>query len=746
MRRPGTVALVVLVSGLGFVIRSAETERAFTPAQKKYWAFQPVTKPAPPAVKNKAWVKNPIDAFILARLEEKHVPPASRADKITLIRRATFDLTGLPPRPEEIDAFLADKSPKAFEKVVDRLLASPQYGERWARHWLDLARYAESEGFKSDETRPNIWRYRDYVIKSFNEDKPYDRFVQEQIAGDELWPDNPEAWVATGFNRHFPDESNARNLRQRRQEILNDITDVTGAVFLGMTYGCARCHDHKFDPIRHKDYYRLQAFFAGSRAQDDIPVVPPPEQEKYRQQLSVWEEKTKDVRTEMARLVEPVMKKIYDDAFTKFPEEIQEAVNTPPEQRTAFQWQMYYKAKPQLNVEPDDAAKRLRGADRERWNAMKAELAKSEPLNPGPMPLASGVVDIGREAPKTFTLAVGVYDAPKDEVEPGFLSILDPGPAKITPAPNANSTGRRTALARWLTDRNNPLVPRVMANRIWHYHFGRGLVGTPSDFGLMGESPTHPALLDWLASTFLETGWSMKAMHRMILLSNTYQQSSSNPAAVSDTSNRLFARYPRHRLEGEAIRDSILAVSAQLNPKMGGPSVFPELPPGLNPRGGWKVTPDPEERNRRSVYVFVRRNLRYPMFEAFDMPDTHESCARRYVSTTAPQALVLLHSKQVLEAAQSFAGRVIEQAGTDRKAQVDAAYRLAYSRQPDGSERDLALTFLASHKPIIDERVAKNEPLALPAKLPETTDKAEAASLVDFCHMLLNSNEFVYVN
>ena len=542
MRRPATLAVVVLIAGFAFAIRAVETQREFTAAQKKYWAFQPVVKPPVPAVKNKAWAKNPIDAFILAKLEEKKIPPAPRADKITLLRRATFDLTGLPPRPEEVEAFLADKSPRAFEKVVDRLLASPQYGERWARHWLDLARYAESEGFKSDETRPNVWRYRDYVIKSFNDDKPYDRFIQEQIAGDELWPDNPEAWIATGFNRHFPDESNARNLRQRRQEILNDITDTVGAVFLGMTYGCARCHDHKYDPILHKDYYRLQAFYAGSRAQDDIPLVPPAERERHQEQLSAWEEKTKDLRAEMKGLVDPTVKKVYDDAFTKFPEEIQEAVNTAPEKRTAFQWQMYYKAKPQLEVDTEDAAKRLRGEQKKRWEGMKTELAKYEPLHPGPMQLGSGITDVGREAPKTFTLSVGVYDAPKEEVEPGALSILDPGPAKITPVANPNSTGRRAALARWLTDPKNPLVPRVMANRIWHYHFGRGIAGTPSDFGIMGESPVNPPLLDWLTATFAESGWSMKKMHRLILLSNAYQQASTNPEAPADTAARYFAR------------------------------------------------------------------------------------------------------------------------------------------------------------------------------------------------------------
>jgi hypothetical protein len=448
----------------------------------------------------------------------------------------------------------------------------------------------------------------------------------------------------------------------------------------------------------------------------------------------------------MDALVQPQLKKVYDESFAKFPEEIQSAVNTPAGQRTPFQWQMYYKAMPQLTADPGDAAKRLKGDERKRWQQLDTELKTFAGLYPGELPLGSAVADIGREAPKTHTLSVGVYDAPIQEVEPGFLSILDPGPAPIEPGVNANSTGRRAALAKWLTDPKNPLAARVMANRLWHYHFGRGLAGSPSDFGTMGESPTHPQLLDWLAATFVEKGWSIKSMHRLIMLSATYQQSSVNPAAAADTSNRLFARYPRRRLEGEAIRDSILAVSGDLNPKMGGPSVFPELPPGVNPRGGWKKGEEPAEQNRRSVYVFVRRNLRYPMFEAFDMPDTHESCARRAVTTTAPQALVLMNSKQVLASAQSLAGRLLEQAGADRKAQIELAYRLAYSRPPSAAERDTALTFLATHKPIIEERLAENRPVPAPAKVPEGMDKAEAATLVDFCHMLLNSNEFVYIN
>src|SRR5437588_6807981 len=308
--------------------RTTESAKQFTVQQRRWWAFQRIVKPTVPQVKNKAWLTNDIDAFILARLEEKKLAPAPSADRVTLIRRATLDLTGLLPSPEEVQAFVSDTSQAAFEKVVDRLLASPRYGERWARHWLDLARYADSEGFKSDETRPNIWRYRDYVIDSFNHDKPYDRFVKEQIAGDELYPNDPAALIATGFNRHFPDESNARNLMQRRQELLNDITDTVSATFLGMTYGCARCHDHKFDPILHKDYYRLQAFFANTRIEDSASLESPEHRSELAAKRAVWEEKTKDIRAEMDKLVEPQMASLYKENFDKFPPEIQDSVTT----------------------------------------------------------------------------------------------------------------------------------------------------------------------------------------------------------------------------------------------------------------------------------------------------------------------------------------------------------------------------------------------------------------------------------
>ncbi|MBL8175668.1 MAG: DUF1553 domain-containing protein [Bryobacterales bacterium] len=700
-------------------------QKEFTAMQKRWWAFQPVAKPAVPAVKNQAWVKNDIDAFILAKLEAKGIAPNASADKITLLRRASLDLTGLPPTPEQVQAFVADESKEAWAKVVDRLLASERYGERWARHWLDLARYADSEGFKADETRPNVWRYRDYVIRSFNEDKPYDRFVKEQIAGDELYPNDAQALVATGFNRHFPDESNARNLMQRRQELLQDVTDVVGVTFMGLTMGCAKCHDHKFDPILQKDYYRLQAFFANTRIEDSAALVSKAERQAYEQKRAVWDEKTKTIRAEMAKLVEPARQQFWKDGYDKFPPEVQAALDVPAEKRNPFQWHMYYKAKPQVEISDEAAAKKLKGEPLKQYKALQAQLAKFDSIKPGELPVAQTMIDNESDAPQTHVLSVGNYAVPQYEVAPGFLSILDPAPAKITKA--ETGSGRRSALANWLADAQNPLSTRVMVNRVWHYHFGRGIVGTPSDFGVMGERPTHPELLDYLTAQFTGNGWSVKNLHRTIMLSAAYRQSSNHneAAAKADPENKLFWRFQRRRLEGETVRDAILQVAGALNTKMYGPGVFPPLPPGMVTRGGWKTEEDASESNRRSVYVFVRRNTRYPMFESFDMPDTHESCARRNNTVSAGQALELMNNELVLGWAKDLAKRVQNDAGMSAASQVERAWRLVYARAPQTEETKAALDFLKQHDQITGNR---------------------QTSMVDLCHMLLNSNEFLHMN
>jgi Protein of unknown function (DUF1549)/Protein of unknown function (DUF1553) len=736
---------------------SAEAPHVFTPAQKNYWFFQPVKKSPVPAVKNKAWVKTPIDAFILAKLEEQNLQPNPRADKLTLLRRVTIDMTGLPPTQEEIQAFLSDKSPNAWEKVVDRLLASPAYGERWGRHWLDVARYADSNGFKADETRPNVWRYRDYVIKAFNDDKPYDRFVREQIAGDELYPGNTEALTAMGFNRHWIDETNAPDLFERRHQTLDDMTTVTGVAFLGMTFGCARCHDHKFDPILTKDYYRLQAFFANTAFGDGpLPLSDPEAKRKYEEQEAAWDAKTKDIRAEMERIMAPILEDRKKHSATVMTDEVQAVVAKDAAQRTPLEQQVYHIAETRFGG-LGDPVKSLKGDNAKRYAELKGQLASFDSLKPAPLPEGQFMKDLNATAPPTYILHGGSRFAPGDEVQPGFLSILDPSDAKITPPEGVNSTGRRSALAAWLTDPTNPLPARVMVNRIWHYHFGHGIVATPGDFGRMGARPTHPELLDYLASYFVDSGWSIKKVHRLILLSNAYQEASDYQPKIAeaDPDDKLLWRYPRHRMEAEAIRDSMLATAGVLNPQAGGPGVYPPVPQGMISElsataiaGGWHTEKDPAQSDRRSVYIFVRRNQPYPLLQEFDTANTFESCDYRKNTVTAPQSLDLLNNELVLDWARSLAGRVFNDSGLRPEAQVDRAFRLAYGRGASADEQKIAEDFLVKQMPIMAQRLAGDDKAKppLPTNLPAGTDLARAAAFVDLCHMLLDSNEFLYIN
>jgi hypothetical protein len=751
------VAGLLGVALFGAVVYSAEP--TFTPAQRSWWALQPVTASAPPSVKNRAWVKTPIDAFVLAQLEAKNLKPNPGADRITLVRRATIDITGLPPTPEEIQQFEKDTSPRAWEKVVDRLLATPGYGERWGRHWLDVARYADSDGFKADATRPNIWRYRDYVITAFNDDKPYDRFVKEQIAGDELYPGDPEALVAMGFNRQWIDETNAAGLLTRRQETLDDITNTTGSAFLGLTVGCARCHDHKYDPILHKDYYRLQAFFANTSFGDGpLPVKDLATRRMHEEQKTAWEEKTKDIRAEMTAIVEPLRKSKIEGGIKTFEDDVQEAILMDASRRNPFQQMMYHTAEPRITFDEEPDARTLRGLKGDsgaRYTELKKRLAEFDALKPAPAPLGQFMIDLGATAPPTYTLKNGNVQAKGEQVQPGFLSILDPSDVKITPPAGLNSTGRRTALAAWLTDPGNPLTARVMVNRIWHYHFGAGIVATPGDFGRMGARPSHPELLDYLATYFVQNGWSMKKVHRLILLSSTYQQSSDfqPQAAEADPSNTLLWRYNRRRMEAEAVRDSMLTVSGLLNPQMGGPGVFPPVPNGVLSElsatavaGGLKTEKDPAQANRRSVYIFVRRNLRYPMLQEFDSANTFESAHFRTNTVTAAQSLDLLNNDLVLDWARAFAGRVLTDSGPAASAQVDRAFTLAYGRKASAEEHRTAAAFIDAQMPIMSARLAGTAKPPMPTRTPEGMDRPRAAAFVDLCQMLLASNEFLYIN
>ena len=683
---------------------------ALTEADRAHWAFQPVVRPKLPVVKQAAWPKSPLDTFILAGLEAKGRGPGVPANREVLIRRVTLDLVGLPPTLAEIDAFVRDASPRAYETLVDRLLASPHYGERWGRHWLDLARFAESDGFEHDAARPNAWRYRDYVVRAFNADKPYDRFIREQLAGDELFPGDPDAQIATAFNLLGPDMVDSADQVQRRRNTLNDMTDTTALALLGLTVGCARCHDHKFEPIAQRDYYRLQAFFTAAKFRHDLPVPTAAESRAHEMAMAAYSEQTKAVQTQIFALEEPQRKTLFERKLAKLSPEAQAAHGVPKEQRTTEQENQVLETAHLVAVAAKEIGAAMKKPDRDRHAVLLAEL---KPF-PKPRPLPATLALQNGAPAKTHVLHRGDYNQPGDEVRAGFPQVLSGvGAAASEPAENV-----RAPLAHWVASEAHPLTARVMVNRIWQHHFGRGLVGTPSDFGTHGQKPTHPALLDWLAAEFTGRGWSVKAMHRLMLLSATYQQASTVAAAevVRDPENRLYGRMNRLRIEGEVIRDSLLAISGELNLKVGGPGVFPPIPKELfEGAKGWIASTDPRDHTRRSLYIFARRNLRFPFLEVFDAPDNNLSCSARERSTTAPQSLTLLNAEEVLAAAARTAERLTEAADSP-EGRVTLAYRLIIGRPPTAVERRLSVEFLAR------------------------------SPLSELCRGLFNLNAFVYVD
>jgi hypothetical protein len=571
------------------------------------WSLRPVARPEVPAVQATTWAQNPIDHFILAPLEAKGWRPARPVSKTRLIRRAYFDLWGLPPSPEEVQAFVADERPDAFERLVDHLLASPHYGERWARHWLDLVRFAETNGYERDALKPGAWRYRDWVIQALNDDLPYDRFVVEQLAGDQLPEPTESSRIATGFLRvgTFDDEPN--DPAKYKFEQLDDLMHATSTAFLAVTLKCARCHDHKFDPIPQTDYYAVLNFFAAGKAAEGDLL-----------------------------------------AFTD-----------------------------------------------------------------------------GGSAPEVKLLNGGDPAHPGETVPPGYLSMVSLARSDAVGA-------RRLQLARWITDASNPLTARVMVNRLWQHHFGEGLVRTPDNFGVMGEEPTHPALLDWLSSELVAGGWRLKRLHKLIMLSSAYQMDSTHEHEAEysqvDFANALWWRRNRQRLEAEPLRDAMLAASGQLNLKAGGPSFFPpatkEALEGLSKKtDAWGTSP-PEEQRRRSIYMMTKRSLLLPLMTTFDFSDTTQPCSQRNVSTVAPQALALLNNQFVHEQSLALAQRVKNDAGDDPTRQVERAWWLALSRAPSESERQAALAHL--------------EAQSRSADAPQ--------GLASLCHVLLNLNEFIYVD
>jgi hypothetical protein len=734
--------------------QSGQPDAGVPAAARNYWAFKlPVQAPVPGSDR----FQHPIDRFLEKARREKNLVAAPRAQRLALARRAYLDLIGLPPSPAEADAFVTDESPDAWERLIDTLLASPHYGERWGRHWLDVARYADSSGFEQDYDRPNAWRYRDYVVRAFNQDKPYDRFLGEQIAGDELETRTDETYIATGFLRAGPRVAfREKDNPERRYEYLDDLIATTGRGVLGLTVQCARCHNHKFDPIPQRDYYSLVATFFGY-VETTRPLVPQAEADAYERKLRDIEARQAPLKAGIKKIEAPYEARLKQDAYKRFPESVQRAIAKPERDRTPGEQLLALQViesglVPRREIDrimsPEDAARKkslagqIAALDKERPKAIPiAEIATDGDYRFAPDGDGDEVIGCPKcrvfdvtsgsflhsgsgkyEAPPSHFLIRGDAGSKGSVMKPGFITAATYGNPPIEmPPPDGHTSGRRRALAEWLGSPQNPLTARVIVNRVWHHHFGRGIVATLDNFGKMGEPPTHPELLDWLAVEFMNRGWSIKRLHRLIMASEAYRMDSAyehQGDREADPQNESLWRFRAQRLDAEIIRDSMLAASGSLNLTIGGPPVFPPLPKELLTEanhGIWKEQPDGPDVWRRSLYVYRKRGLAFPMFQVFDLPEQNVTSAGRYVSTVPTQALMLLNDAFVLRHAQLFADRVKNEAGDDPARAIDRAYRIALTRPPSATEAAVA------------------------------RDATRAGSLVDLTHVLLNVNEFVYL-
>lgn len=710
-------------------------EESISEDDREHWAFQPPQRPELPSVDNPDWSRNPIDRFVWARLEQAGLMPMPRASRTTLIRRVTFDLTGLPPTPAEVDQFVEDNSPEAYGRLVDRLLASPAYGERWAQHWLDLVRFAETDGFEHDHVRPNAWRYRDWVIDAFNRDMPYDQFLKFQLAGDLLAPDDPSAAIATGFLLCGPDMPDINSQQERRDNFLNDMTGTVGSILLSLNIGCAQCHDHKYEPISQFDFYRLRAFFDPLEMFQERPLLDERQRAAYRNFQSQKQQELESIQNVLQMFHAQVLARVRAE-----------------------------EKQPELKLSNRDLAKRFSEEEDAQFKALtqKRKQAKAQEF-PG-LQLGRVVHQSGDSSQASFLHIRGDFQRKGPQVSAAYPRVVS---AEDETVLKTEGTAHRVALARWLTNPEHPLTGRVIVNRLWQHHFIHGLVRTPSNFGSMGESPSHPQLLDWLATELPRMDWSLKRMHRLMVTSETYCQASRPRDDLSsnrsfsevrrdwsksislDPENRLLSRMNRRRLEGEVIRDTLLAISGRLNRKRGGPGFRPPLPRELLVtllKNQWPVTEDPDEHNRRSIYLFVRRNLRYPIFDVFDRPDTNRSCPQRHQSTIAPQALMLLNSELSMNAAQLTAQRLLASVNGDRRLQIEECYQLALSRHPTKTELDTALDYLTENIASLRNESSATEKSEISQNLPEGVTIEEAAALADFCLVMFNLNEFLYID
>jgi hypothetical protein len=738
-----------------------------TEKDRQFWAFRPPGRSPIPAVKHANRVRTPIDAFILAKLEAKGLTLSQDADRLTLLRRVSFDLIGLPPSPEEIDAFLADPRPDAYERVVDRLLASPHYGERWGRHWLDAAGYSDSVGGDNDPgqlfVREGMWRYRDYVIRSLNDDKPFDEFLREQIAGDELddWR-SAQAWtpamkdhlIATGFLRVSVDHTTENELNRpfERYQVLHDTIENLTSNLLGLTVACARCHDHKFDPIPQSDYYRLMAVLKPSFNPEawiqpqnhHLADVPPRQKEALDKANAEIDKQIAELNKQIADIRAAVEKRLFEAKLATLPEvlraDVKTALATSKEKRSEVQKYLVEKLGPAVKVGPEAVEKALNDEERKKIaliNQLRIPILNAKKRAYGKIQAAWE-----KDAPATtHLLRRGNHLTPGPQVEPATFAVLTDSKAspKIALQKNHGSSGRRSAWARWLTRPDHPLTARVFVNRVWQRYFGEGIVATPDNFGHLGARPTHPELLDWLAVEFVESGWKIKALHRQIVRSSVYRQASSgwfsepplNEERI-DPGNQLLWRQRLRRQESEIIRDAILSASGSLDRTQGGPPIQ------IEPRDDGlvvlnaKALPTPNAGNRRSIYLFARRNYNVTLLSVFDQPVMATNCVRRIASAVPLQSLTLLNDAFMLEQAEQFAQRVAASAGESQERRIELAFRIAFARQPTNDEVGAARTLLEKAL----QRYAKE-------KL--SSAECERRALARLCHMLLCANEFLYV-
>ena len=746
--------------------------------KRKFWSFQPPERPRVPHVRQKQLVRNPIDAFLLRKLEAKNLSFSPEAENLTLMRRAYFDLIGLPPEPEEVEAYLKDDSPEAYERMVERLMASPRYGERWARYWLDAAGFAESQGkIDRDTLRPHAWRYRDYVIRSLNADKPYDQFLLEQIAGDELFdykateeltPEQRDYLVATGFLRTAGDDTDEAgfNFVPYRMAVLADQVNIFSSAVMGLTMQCARCHSHKYDPLPQRDYYRFQAIFQTAydpydwlipstvqypldinqdippHRQRYLPYAPQQERREVEAHNAPIKEKIEGLERSLEQKAKPLREKLVEEKLAHLPEGVREdlrkALETPEEKRSGIEKYLVKKFKPSVEVKRKELKARSEDFKASAEEIEKAIKEAEEQLKPEPKIRA--LFDVGGEPSPTHVFRRGEPKNPGPRVEPGVPSALRDGiaPYKVIKPPwTTDTSGRRQALARWLIQPKHPLTARVIVNRVWQHHFEKGMVVTPGNFGQTGARPTHPKLLDWLATEFVRRGWSLKTIHKLIMTSAAYRQSSRFDGAVhgEDPDNVLLSRFPLRRLDGEAIRDSILKVTGRLDPRPFG------LPDGVEvtPKGE-VVSKASKAGFRRSIYVLQRRSTPLTLLTLFDAPRMEPHSLKRALSTVPTQALQLSNSDMVRESSRYFAGRVMDTADEDLSKQIERVYLTALSRWPTAEEGKLGKETVQDSMRYWLEHLEEEVP-AEPKR-----DKARWLALATFCHTILNSAEFIYID